>query len=60
MSQSCKGVCPECEFEFESPPLEIGETITCSECLLTLLVQNVEKNTLSLRVVEVDLKDWGE
>ncbi len=54
------GTCPECETELTVPPVTEGETLSCPECLLTLRVEDVDGGVLSLRMVEVQLRDWGQ
>ncbi|GAA3394533.1 lysine biosynthesis protein LysW [Streptomyces roseoviridis] len=54
-------VCPECETDLSTPPMVQGETLVCPECMLTLRVENVEADgTLSLAMIEVTLRDWGQ
>jgi lysine biosynthesis protein LysW len=55
-----RGVCPECEFSFTAPDIEVGETLVCRECKLTLQVTGVDNETLALEPVEAFLTDWGE
>lgn len=55
-----KGTCPECEFEFETPPLVVGETLACPECLLSLQVRGQADGVLELAAVETALDDWGQ
>ena len=54
------GVCPECETDLTVPPIVEGETLSCPECLLTLRVENVQNGMLTLRMIEVQLRDWGQ
>lgn len=54
------GLCPECETDLTTPPMDLGETLSCPECMLTLRVEGVESGTLSLSMVEVQLRDWGQ
>lgn len=54
------GVCPECETDLTVPPIVKGETLTCPECILTLRVEDVVDRTLTLQMVEVQLRDWGQ
>jgi alpha-aminoadipate carrier protein LysW len=54
------GVCPECETELTLPPVAAGETLVCPECMLTLRVEEVEDGRLSLEMIEVQLRDWGQ
>jgi alpha-aminoadipate/glutamate carrier protein LysW len=54
------GSCPECETDLSVPELAKGETFSCPECLLTLRVEDVNDGTLTLRMVEVKLRDWGQ
>lgn len=54
------GTCPECETGLTVPPVVEGETLSCPECILTLRVEAVSEGVLSLRMVEVQLRDWGQ
>ncbi|MGY1456518.1 lysine biosynthesis protein LysW [Streptomyces sp. SS8] len=54
------GTCPECETDLTVPPIVQGETLSCPECMLTLRVEEVQENRLSLQMVEVQLRDWGQ
>ena len=54
------GVCPECETDLTTPPIIAGETLSCPECLLTLRVDEVTDGRLELRMIEVQLRDWGQ
>lgn len=54
------GVCPECETELTLPPVSRGETLVCPECMLTLRVEEIEDGRLSLEMIEVQLRDWGQ
>lgn len=54
------GVCPECETDLTVPPMVTGETLSCPECMLTLRVEDVQGGRLSLQMVEVQLRDWGQ
>ncbi|GGL11547.1 hypothetical protein Sme01_41970 [Sphaerisporangium melleum] len=54
------GVCPECETDLATPPMLQGETLSCPECMLTLRVEDVQEGRLSLRMVQVQLRDWGQ
>jgi len=54
------GVCPECETDVKTPPLVEGETLSCPECMLTLRVEGVQEGRLTLQMVEVQLRDWGQ
>ncbi|MFD6423368.1 lysine biosynthesis protein LysW [Streptomyces sp. NPDC060198] len=54
------GVCPECETDLTVPPLVQGETLSCPECMLTLRVEDIEDGVLTLQMVEVKLRDWGQ
>ncbi|MFE0702126.1 lysine biosynthesis protein LysW [Streptomyces sp. NPDC058872] len=54
------GVCPECETDLTVPPVVQGETFSCPECMLTLRVEGIEDGKLSLSMVEVQLRDWGQ
>lgn len=60
MSQLLTGVCPECETDLTTPPLVTGETLSCPECLLTLRVDAIRDGRLSLQMIEVQLRDWGQ
>ncbi|NUT95714.1 MAG: lysine biosynthesis protein LysW [Saccharothrix sp.] len=60
MSQMLTGLCPECETDLATPPLIAGETMACPECMLTLRVEGVENGTVTLRMVQVELRDWGQ
>ncbi|MGI5502361.1 hypothetical protein [Lentzea sp. CA-135723] len=54
------GVCPECETDLTVPPIVEGETLSCPECLLTLRVEGVADGRLTLQMVQVQLRDWGQ
>ncbi|MFD3722179.1 lysine biosynthesis protein LysW [Streptomyces sp. NPDC058674] len=54
------GVCPECETDLTVPPIVQGETFACPECMLTLRVEDIQDGRLSLQMVEVQLRDWGQ
>jgi alpha-aminoadipate carrier protein LysW len=54
------GICPECETDLTTPPMVQGETMSCPECMLTLRVEDVVDGALSLQMVEVQLRDWGQ
>ncbi|MEV6979543.1 lysine biosynthesis protein LysW [Kitasatospora sp. NPDC093806] len=54
------GVCPECETDLTVPPVVQGETLACPECMLTLRVEDVRGGQLTLQMVEVSLRDWGQ
>ncbi|MFC5143301.1 lysine biosynthesis protein LysW [Streptomyces aureoversilis] len=54
------GACPECETDLTTPPMIQGETLSCPECMLTLRVDDVRDDKLSLQMVEVQLRDWGQ
>ncbi|GAA2273324.1 MULTISPECIES: lysine biosynthesis protein LysW [Kitasatospora] len=54
------GSCPECETDLTTPPMVQGETLSCPECMLTLRVDDVRGGELSLQMVEVQLRDWGQ
>jgi alpha-aminoadipate/glutamate carrier protein LysW len=54
------GRCPECETDLTVPSIVEGETLSCPECLLTLRVESVDDGQLTLRMVEVQLRDWGQ
>ncbi|SFD84877.1 alpha-aminoadipate carrier protein LysW [Actinopolyspora alba] len=58
--QTLTGECPECETGVTTPPIEVGETMGCPECMLTLRVEGISEGVLDLRMVEVQLRDWGE
>jgi alpha-aminoadipate carrier protein LysW len=54
------GVCPECETDLTVPPIVEGETLSCPECLLTLRVEDIRDGRLTLQMIEVQLRDWGQ
>ncbi|WP_217246841.1 lysine biosynthesis protein LysW [Streptomyces sp. AC602_WCS936] len=54
------GVCPECETDLTVPPIIQGETLSCPECMLTLRVEDIQGGELTLAMVEVQLRDWGQ
>ena len=54
------GICPECETALPPPPMLQGETLSCPECMLTLRVEDVQGGEISLQMVEVQLRDWGQ
>ncbi|NUS16749.1 MAG: lysine biosynthesis protein LysW [Streptomyces sp.] len=54
------GSCPECETDLTVPPLAQGETLSCPECMLTLRVEDVREGRLTLQMVQVQLRDWGQ
>ncbi|AYN38682.1 lysine biosynthesis protein LysW [Streptomyces dangxiongensis] len=54
------GECPECETDLTVPPMVQGETLSCPECMLTLRVEEIQDGRLSLQMVEVQLRDWGQ
>ncbi|MCX3061919.1 lysine biosynthesis protein LysW [Streptomyces beihaiensis] len=54
------GDCPECETDLTVPPMVQGETLSCPECMLTLRVEEIQDGRLSLQMVEVQLRDWGQ
>ncbi|WP_371480487.1 lysine biosynthesis protein LysW [Kitasatospora sp. NBC_00315] len=54
------GICPECETDLTTPPMLQGETLSCPECMLTLRVEDVQGGEISLQMVEVQLRDWGQ
>ena len=54
------GDCPECETDLTVPPVVQGETLSCPECMLTLRVEDVKDGRLTLQMVEVKLRDWGQ
>ncbi|MFC4507647.1 MULTISPECIES: lysine biosynthesis protein LysW [Streptomyces] len=61
MSTTLTGACPECETDLSTPPMVKGETLACPECMLTLRVEDVASGgVLSLQMVEVQLRDWGQ
>ncbi|MFI0806932.1 lysine biosynthesis protein LysW [Streptomyces echinatus] len=59
-SATLTGACPECETELTVPPVVQGETLSCPECMLTLRVEGIEDGALTLEMVEVQLRDWGQ
>lgn len=54
------GSCPECETDLTVPPMVKGETLSCPECMLTLRVEDVREGLLTLQMVDVQLRDWGQ
>jgi alpha-aminoadipate/glutamate carrier protein LysW len=54
------GTCPECETDLTLPALVQGETLTCPECMLTLRVEDNDDGRLTLEMIEVQLRDWGQ
>ena len=42
------------------PRCSQGETLSCPECMLTLRVNDASGDTLTLEMVEIQLRDWGE
>lgn len=54
------GACPECETDLTTPPMVKGETLACPECMLTLRVEDIDDGALSLQMVDVQLRDWGQ
>lgn len=54
------GVCPECETDLTVPPVVEGETLACPECMLTLRVEDVRDGRLTLTMIAVSLRDWGQ
>ncbi|HLX50928.1 MAG TPA: hypothetical protein VKS82_21585 [Streptosporangiaceae bacterium] len=54
------GICPECDFSFKAEDMEVGETLACPECALTLQVRDIKGTELDLEMIEADLPDWGE
>ncbi|MER7183129.1 lysine biosynthesis protein LysW [Streptomyces hyaluromycini] len=60
MSTTLTGACPECETDLTTPPMVKGETLACPECMLTLRVEDIAGGSLSLQMVEVQLRDWGQ
>ncbi|WP_328315725.1 lysine biosynthesis protein LysW [Streptomyces sp. NBC_00388] len=54
------GICPECETDLTVPPIGRGETLSCPECLLTLRVESIADGQLTLQMIEVQLRDWGQ
>ena len=59
-TQLLSGACPECETELSTPSIVQGETLSCPECLLTLRVDEVAEGVITLTMVEVTLRDWGQ
>ncbi|OLE23239.1 MAG: lysine biosynthesis protein LysW [Catenulispora sp. 13_1_20CM_3_70_7] len=59
-STAVTGVCPECETDLTVPPVSRGETFACPECMLTLRVEEVDGDRITLQMVEVQLRDWGQ
>ncbi|KOX09794.1 lysine biosynthesis protein LysW [Streptomyces sp. NRRL B-3648] len=59
-SATLTGACPECETGLTLPPVVQGETLSCPECMLTLRVEDVADGRLTLEMVEVQLRDWGQ
>ncbi|QTE01899.1 lysine biosynthesis protein LysW [Streptomyces cyanogenus] len=59
-SATLTGACPECETELTVPPVVQGETLSCPECMLTLRVEDIADGLLTLEMVEVQLRDWGQ
>lgn len=59
-SATLTGACPECETGLTVPPVVQGETLSCPECLLTLRVEDIVDGRLTLEMVEVQLRDWGQ
>ena len=54
------GVCTDCKTALTVPPMVQGETLSCPECMLTLRVEEIQNGRLSLQMVEVQLRDWGQ
>ncbi|KOX09804.1 MULTISPECIES: hypothetical protein [unclassified Streptomyces] len=54
------GSCPECETDLTVPEMVEGETLSCPECMLTLRVEGIADGRLTLEMVEVQLRDWGQ
>lgn len=54
------GQCPECETMLTTPPMVVGETISCPECLLTLRIDDIQAGQMVLKMIEVSLRDWGQ
>jgi len=52
--------CPECEFSFPAEELDVGETLACPECGLTLQIVERTPTGIGLRMIETSLPDWGE
>ncbi|MFF8726245.1 lysine biosynthesis protein LysW [Streptomyces sp. NPDC015171] len=59
-SATLTGACPECETDLTVPPVVKGETLACPECMLTLRVEEIKDGELTLAMVEVQLRDWGQ
>ncbi|MDQ0585411.1 lysine biosynthesis protein LysW [Streptomyces rishiriensis] len=59
-SATLTGTCPECETGLTVPPVLQGETLSCPECILTLRVEDIKDGRLTLQMVEVQLRDWGQ
>ncbi len=55
-----KGICPECEFSFVTSDMEVGESLSCPECALTLQVREIDGSKLVLEMIESELPDWGQ
>jgi alpha-aminoadipate/glutamate carrier protein LysW len=60
MIQQLTGLCPECETPLTTPPMARGETLSCPECLLTLRIDDIDDGALQLKMIETQLRDWGE
>ncbi|GAA1855383.1 hypothetical protein [Myceligenerans crystallogenes] len=54
------GTCPECETELSLPPMVQGETLSCPECMLTLRIETIDQGRITLEMVAVELRDWGQ
>ncbi|CAM5670045.1 Lysine biosynthesis protein LysW OS=Streptomyces microflavus OX=1919 GN=G3I39_00690 PE=4 SV=1 [Streptomyces microflavus] len=50
---------PQCETDLTVPPVTLGDNFR-PECILTLRVEAVEDGRLTLEMVEVQLRDWGQ
>lgn len=55
------GVCPICDAQISlSGGLEESEIINCSDCRSRLVVEKIEKNTVTLAKAPEVEEDWGE
>jgi alpha-aminoadipate/glutamate carrier protein LysW len=54
------GMCPECDYKFTADGLEIGETLACPECALSLQVRDITDGEIKLEMIETELPDWGQ
>ncbi|MFE9428606.1 lysine biosynthesis protein LysW [Kitasatospora sp. NPDC006697] len=54
------GTCPECETDLTVPPMAVGETLSCPECMLTLRIEAISEGRLTLEMIQVSLRDWGQ